>query len=423
MTDIAPKPHAIAAGEELYDPDTEIEILQERRNVMHADLEVQPLMQFRRMDVDRMRKAKDFKPTWLVRGLLVERTFGSVAGPKKAGKSWFLTALGLAIATGTDFLGEFPVEQQGSVLYLTGESGFELAEIRAARYCEAMGLDAHVAAENFIISDDIAPATSPLFDESIRTAIHQFQPKLVIIDPWYTYSAGGDSANLTEVGQALAHVGDLVTKQGAALLIGHHFNASGSGVDLDRMTGAGFAEWVATWVLLDKRTSDSYDDQTGEMKLRFEIGSRSPGVTGKTRDWTFSEGVYNEQEERWTAPLTSRLTEVGATYMDRKREYNQSRSESTIIQTLQDKPWELTRSELAKELGGKRADVLDIIKGMSDRIGGTNGTGGEPGQVVEVKLRYTDKAGRTRTKSVLGLSVHHFEDYPTPPTALSEGTK
>lgn len=374
-----------------------------------------PLFDFRRMDVARMAEAKNYKPEWLVRGLFVDRTFGVIAGPKKSAKSWFNTALGLHVATGTNFLGEFEVVRPGPVLYLTGESGFELAEIRAARYCESMGLDFSAAAQNFLITDQIAPATSPLFRDSLQAAMDDFQPVLVLLDPWYSYNSGGDSGQVTEIGPALAETSKLVNDCGATLLISHHFNSTGSGVDLDRITGAGFAEWAASWVLLRPRVNQYYDSSTGKMLLRWNAGSRSAGVIGKARDWTFSEGVYDEDAEVWVAPVSSELTEITADSDQRRTDHRASVIEAEIIQVLTDKPWELTKTELKGLVSGKGTDVGDAIDRMARRVGAHNGVGGEPGQLETAEVLRTTASGQQRTTTVYGLSLSQDPKYPSRP--------
>jgi AAA domain len=68
--------------------------------------------------------------SWTVPGLLPEG-FGILAAAAKIGKSWLVLSLGLAVASGTPFLG-VPV-QQGPALYLALEDGKRRLQERQRR--------------------------------------------------------------------------------------------------------------------------------------------------------------------------------------------------------------------------------------------------------------------------------------------------
>jgi RecA-family ATPase len=68
--------------------------------------------------------------SWTVPGL-VPRGFGIVAAAPKLGKSWLVLSLGLAVASGTSFLGVL-VEQR-PVLYLALEDGQRRLQERQRR--------------------------------------------------------------------------------------------------------------------------------------------------------------------------------------------------------------------------------------------------------------------------------------------------
>lgn len=53
---------------------------------------------------------------WLVRDWIPEQGFGTVVGPPATYKTWLLYDLAYSVATGSDFLGQFPVEEQGPVI-------------------------------------------------------------------------------------------------------------------------------------------------------------------------------------------------------------------------------------------------------------------------------------------------------------------
>lgn len=60
-------------------------------------------------------------PRWLVRDVLTQGAVGFIAGQPKSFKSWAALDLSLSVASGQPFLGHFPVEYPGPVLYIQEE--------------------------------------------------------------------------------------------------------------------------------------------------------------------------------------------------------------------------------------------------------------------------------------------------------------
>lgn len=72
-------------------------------------------------------------PIWLVRGILTEGAVGFIAGQPKSFKSWAGLDLALSVASGQPFLGHFPVEKPGPVLYIQEEDSGPLIKSRLGK--------------------------------------------------------------------------------------------------------------------------------------------------------------------------------------------------------------------------------------------------------------------------------------------------
>ena len=75
----------------------------------------------------------------------------------------------------------------------------------------------------------------------------------------------------------------------ATLLINDHFNKTGTGTDLGRISQAGMGEWADSWLLLSHRADP--DVAAGDFRLQLDVGSRQWG--GRTFDLDMSVGEYD----------------------------------------------------------------------------------------------------------------------------------
>lgn len=72
-------------------------------------------------------------PQWLVRDVLTAGAVGFIAGQPKSWKSWVGLDLALSVSSGQPFLGHFPVEQPGPVLYIQEEDSGPMVKRRVQK--------------------------------------------------------------------------------------------------------------------------------------------------------------------------------------------------------------------------------------------------------------------------------------------------
>lgn len=73
------------------------------------------------------------RPVWLIEGVLTEGACGFIAGEPKTWKSWIGYDMGLSVATGAEFLGNFRVVNPGPVLYIQEEDPLPVLKSRGAK--------------------------------------------------------------------------------------------------------------------------------------------------------------------------------------------------------------------------------------------------------------------------------------------------
>jgi hypothetical protein len=213
--------------------------------------------------------------TWHAEDLLCRDTHGELAGAEKTLKSYIGLIIDVGLAAGKDIFGQFPVAERQRVSLLIGEGGEEPFLRRVREICSAYGIQPGDLQGWLHYTTDRITVDSPLFLELVRTELDTFGPALVHADPWYTYQpARVESSQLTSVAAALESYTHLCREAGASALINHHFNRTDQH-GLRKITGAGHAEWVDSWLLTSHR--DQPDVANGKYRLTLEVGSRRWG--------------------------------------------------------------------------------------------------------------------------------------------------
>lgn len=309
---------------------------------------------FKRWNVAELLEA-DRTFRWTIQGVLVEPTFGMIGGEQKTLKSYLSTFLDLALATGTPFLGHFPVAAARPVVAYVGEGGRIPYTRRLERIAWSLGVDLSDA--QMYPCFDIAPVASPRFQAALRADLRDLEPALVHVDPWYAYhGVDSEASNLHHEGALLTSLSGPCVDAGATLLINHHFNQTGTKKGLGRLTMAGGQEWVDSWLLLSHRVDP--DVPNGRFKLLLEIGSRQWG--GSTWELDLNVGRFDVETGEYDGAITWEL----------RRSNAGSRSAGgaeKILAAITLQPGELTKEEAAKAAGMKLNEARQIVNELDDK--------------------------------------------------------
>lgn len=190
---------------------------------------------------------------YAVSGLIPEG-FGLLVGPPKAGKSWLVADIGLAVAAGGLALGRIGVDQR-PVLYLALEDGHRRLQTRFRRIMA----DGPIPPAMNVIVRAQAHQVMAMIEEFL--AISAKESPLVILDTLGKVKpprrAGEDSyAQDYQIGSRLKAATDTVP--GSTLLVVHHSRKAESADFVDAVSGtngiAGSADFVI--VLARKRHCD-----------------------------------------------------------------------------------------------------------------------------------------------------------------------
>jgi hypothetical protein len=212
---------------------------------------------------------------YLIPGILAAGQPGGIYGAAKTLKTSLAADLLISLASGTPFLGRFPVTEPGRVLFLSGESGLDALQSVARRICQERGLSLE-SLDNLVISPDLPRLDRPVDLLALQELIEREKPVCLVIDPIYLAMDTSKSRNLFAMGAMLRPLIELCESTGCAVLVVHHAKRShkaGSPPMLEDIAWSGFAEFSAQWLLVSRRRP--FEPETGHHELWLSAGGRS----------------------------------------------------------------------------------------------------------------------------------------------------
>jgi AAA domain len=269
---------AVTVRTELQRQTEEAELAQQPAHVQAGVNRLRELATPRKKDFRRYSGGQlnsgQYATRYLVRGIVAAGQAGGIFGAFKTLKTSLAADLLISIASGTPFLGRFPVPQPGRVLFLSGESGLPALQSIARRICAERGLSLDQL-DNFVVSPDLPRLDLRSDVAALKKLIEVERPVCVVIDPAYLTLGGDNGRNLFAMGSLLRPLAELCESTGCAVLVVHHCKRSqkaGDPATLDDIAWSGFAEFSAEWLLVSRRRP--FDPATGHHELWLGAGSR-----------------------------------------------------------------------------------------------------------------------------------------------------
>jgi RecA-family ATPase len=288
----------------------------------------------------------DFR--WDAKGLIVAETFGMLAGEWKTLKTHIAQVIDTALASGVSVFGRFDVPEPCPVIAYVGEGGRKPYRRRLERIAATMGVN--LADIPLFPSFDVAPIDSPRFRNTLARDLAEIRPGHVDIDPYYAFQGASDARNVHDEGAALAALSAPITDAGASMKLVNHYNQTGTGRGLHRITMAGGGEWSDSWWLVSHR--ETPDVKNGRFRLLLEVGSRQWG--GSTWDLDLNVGRFDIDAGDFTGDITWDI----AAHFDTPAEAD---TEDAVIQILLDGEWQHTKTQLVGLVGGNVAEARAAV--------------------------------------------------------------
>lgn len=232
-------------------------------------------------------------PGWLIAGCWPADAYGIIAAESKAGKTWVVIDLATSVAAGVPFLGEHEVPQSGPVIVYSGEGGGRNLRRRVRALLASKGIEPddprignlHVVTKPPRLAD-------PHHIRTMKEDARRIRPRLIVLDPLYL-SLGANLASLNEVGAELAQLQQVAEDVGAALVVVHHWNKTGTGTGRARMSGAGPEQWGRVLWSIAVRSKSALDEHehSSVTSLDVEIsGGELADLSFSIRRTIYAEG-------------------------------------------------------------------------------------------------------------------------------------
>lgn len=179
-------------------------------------------------------------PGWLIPGFWMKHSHGIVAGEPKSMKTTLFMDAMISVATGTPFLGKYPVEETGNVLYVQNENAEWIMRDRFEKMLMNKGLVGKVSVQSgsklkvkfqpevpmYMVNQQGFTLTDPDQQDWLEETIAELRPAIVVLDPLYLMF-DGDIASAQELFPILQWLLYLKNEYKCGITLIHHWNKGG----------------------------------------------------------------------------------------------------------------------------------------------------------------------------------------------------
>ncbi len=289
-------------------------------------------------------------PTWLFDGLLEAGTCAVLGAEPKAGKTWLTFDMGIALATGQTFLGEWKATELGPTLYYSPEGGHRSRHARMMGLCWGRALDPETVLPSLPFVDARIDLGADDHAERLARTIDATKARLVVIDPLVSAHLGIDENAAGDVMKVLNPLRDMITERPwCSLVVVHHTNkgAKAQSRNLGLRGSSAIDGWWDTLITL--RRAD--DDSAGPRRI--DIAHRDAAAPEPIGFELVHRPAEENPELSWFRLHRCEVPDIGGGTSGAGRKLN-----SGLLADIEDlvrrQPGELTRSAGASMLGESR---------------------------------------------------------------------
>jgi hypothetical protein len=223
----------------------------------------------------------DSRQEWLIDGILLEREPQVIGGPDKGLKSSIALDEAVALASGTAFLGRFPVNKKCRVLYVSAENKEGTFWRKTKAVCAAKGVDFDSLLDGFFAFFKPVNFASKKHRKAFASFVRTHEINVVVLDPAYLCfgrAASGGGTDAYKMGQLFQLMTRTCLDNDVTPIVPHHAVQSlkpGRLMELGDLLFSGPSKFFGSWILINRRSRYRYD---AKHKLVVSFGGReNPG--------------------------------------------------------------------------------------------------------------------------------------------------
>jgi len=325
-------------------------------------------------------------PGWTVEGFWTRKSHGIIAGEPKSFKSTLVLDMAVSVASGKNFLGEFPVVDTGPVLIVQNENAPWIMKDRLIKIRSNRGLIGEISKVGglyevkfpvqlplYYINQQGFNFNEPYHRKLLDKVMSSVNPRMVIFDPLYLMF-DGDVNQSKDLNPILSWLLNLKDKHSCSLVLIHHWKKGTAGTKIrggQRMLGSTTLHgWVESAWYLDVKKSDELEEEifsdelnspSGSATLTLEREFRGAGTYPKL-DMVVKMGDFGSVD--YSVEIKKHKKERGG--------INEEEVKKSIKELLDLRDGHVTMREISKELGISRKVASKLLKelhGTSEKEG------------------------------------------------------
>lgn len=347
--------------------------LEEREGEIQSKLEVTTFSEV-------MTSGEDFSG-WLVKGFWGKNSHGIVAGMPKCFKSTLVHDLALSVASGTPFLGKFPVLEKGPVVMVQNENTDYLIRDRNEKLMVSRGIAGKARIKSnghlrvklpedlplYFINQQGFMLSSEDHRRKLEDLIRQVKPVLVIFDPLYLMF-DGEINSARELTPALNWLLYLKKEYSTSVMLIHHYNKGNAGNTQRggaRMMGSiVLYGWVESAWYLSREEEDGHDSDRAVDESDLDRSSEEAQVVTMDREFRmaghFPEiDIHLDLGEIGDMKYNISVAKSGENHTISEREI-----QDRIMDTLSSSNLPASRRKLSEQTGIERNRLREVLNKM-----------------------------------------------------------
>lgn len=192
---------------------------------------------------------------WLIRHLWSDQAVGILGGPAKSCKSWLGLDMAISVATKTNCLGRFPVQEAGRVLIYMAEDALTAVRERLQALSRHRSLDLD-SLEVYLIDTPSIRLDLSEHRTRLSQTVKQLNPKLLLLDPLVRLHRS-DENSAREMADILGFLRELQRTFAMALVLVHHTSKKHHSHPGQALRGSSdIHAWTDSSLLVQKRGKD-----------------------------------------------------------------------------------------------------------------------------------------------------------------------